>query len=611
MTRRGTLIARPDGGTPSPGLEVRGLTVAYRRQGGGETTVVWDVDLDLRPGESVGLAGESGSGKSTTGLAAIGYRSPGMRVTDGSSRLADDDLLGLPPARLREIWGRRISYVAQDASRALNPAIPVGRQLAQPLKLHLGLRGAGLREKQLELLSAVDIPDPERALRRYPFQFSGGQQQRIAIAIALSCRPEVLVLDEPTTGLDVTTQARVSSLLRKLIAETGVATLYVSHDLSLLAGTVDRLMVMYGGEIVESGPTAQVATRPTHPYTQALLGAVPTLRSARAIEGIPGRPPLAVVLDRCSYSPRCTHATDACLQRIRLRQAAPNQLARCVRVEELTHRVSVETPIAVRATGGTLLEVDDLVCSYSKAPVPAVRGVSLTVHRSESLGIVGESGSGKSTLMRTIAGLHPQEAGEVRYGGKALSTVAAKRSRDLRHAIQLVFQNPDSSLNPRHTVAQLIRRPIELLRDDVRRADELAEVERVLAAVRLPRGILHKYPSQLSGGQKQRVAVARAFAARPALLLCDEVTSALDVSVQATIVKLISELAAEFGTAVIFVSHDLAVVRAVAQRVIVMKDGEICEEGEVERVFNAPEHPYTRQLLESVPDFEIPKAVGA
>jgi peptide/nickel transport system ATP-binding protein len=280
-------------------------------------------------------------------------------------------------------------------------------------------------------------------------------------------------------------------------------------------------------------------------------------------------------------------------------------------VEELTHQVSVDTPIRVRPTGETLLAVENLVCTYPKAPEAAVRGVSLDVHTSESLGIVGESGSGKSTLLRTIAGLHAQEAGEVRYGGKALSTSAAKRSREVRNAIQLVFQNPDSSLNPRHTVAQLIRRPIQLLRDDVRRADELAEVERLLEAVRLPRGILHKYPSQLSGGQKQRVAVARAFAARPALLLCDEVTSALDVSVQATIIKLISELAAEFQTAVIFVSHDLAVVRALAQRVIVMKDGEICEEGDADRIFNAPAHPYTRQLLESVPDFEIPKAVGA
>ncbi|MGH2450165.1 MAG: oligopeptide/dipeptide ABC transporter ATP-binding protein, partial [Candidatus Limnocylindria bacterium] len=546
-------------------LDIRDLTVGYTRGDGEVNEVVWNVSLALEPGTITGLAGESGCGKSTTALAAIGYRSPGTRILGGTSLLDGVDLLTLDTRKLRAIWGRRVSYVAQSATTALNPAIPVGRQLAQPLAVHMGLRGPALRKRQIELLREMGLPDPEAALARYPFQFSGGQQQRIAIAIALSCTPGVLLLDEPTTGLDVTTQARISTLLRALVSEWGVATLYVSHDLALLGTIADRLAVMYAGEVVEESTARAVATAPRHPYTQALIAAVPSAHLGRAVGGIPGRPPATVVHDSCSFAPRCQHVVDACrLQSVELRDLGGGQWARCIRAEEIAARPAEVAALAsAQEAPELLLEVVDVSCRYAKATGQAVRNVSFDLVRGETLGIVGESGSGKSTLLRAITGLLPPTVGTIRLGGKQLAARAVKRPRSVRRELQIVFQNPDSSLNPRHTVFETVRRPIRLFRDDVRRVDERKAVLELIEAVKLPREVLHRYPVELSGGQKQRVALARAFAARPSVLLCDEVTSALDVSVQATIIELIAELSAEFGTAVVFVSHDLAVVRTI------------------------------------------------
>jgi peptide/nickel transport system ATP-binding protein len=576
-------------------LDIRDLTVGYTRGDGEVNEVVWNVSLALEPGTITGLAGESGCGKSTTALAAIGYRSPGTRILGGTSLLDGVDLLTLDTRKLRAIWGRRVSYVAQSATTALNPAIPVGRQLAQPLAVHMGLRGPALRKRQIELLREMGLPDPEAALARYPFQFSGGQQQRIAIAIALSCTPGVLLLDEPTTGLDVTTQARISTLLRALVSEWGVATLYVSHDLALLGTIADRLAVMYAGEVVEESTARAVATAPRHPYTQALIAAVPSAHLGRAVGGIPGRPPATVVHDSCSFAPRCQHVVDACrLQSVELRDLGGGQWARCIRAEEIAARPAEVAALAsAQEAPELLLEVVDVSCRYAKATGQAVRNVSFDLVRGETLGIVGESGSGKSTLLRAITGLLPPTVGTIRLGGKQLAARAVKRPRSVRRELQIVFQNPDSSLNPRHTVFETVRRPIRLFRDDVRRVDERNAVLELIEAVKLPREVLHRYPVELSGGQKQRVALARAFAARPSVLLCDEVTSALDVSVQATIIELIAELSAEFGTAVVFVSHDLAVVRTIATRALVMRNGEVCEEGETERLFVSPSHPYT------------------
>jgi peptide/nickel transport system ATP-binding protein len=590
------------------GLRVEDLTVGYARPDGSVNTVVWEVGLALEPGTILGLAGESGCGKSTTALAAIGYRSPGTQILKGTSRLGDVDLLALPPARLRTLWGSRLAYVAQSAATALNPALTIGRQLGEPLQRHLRLRGTELRRRQLELLEAVALPDPEAALRRYPHQLSGGQQQRVATAIAISCRPAVLLLDEPTTGLDVTTQARISALLRGLVTETGVATLYVSHNLALLGEIADRLAVMYAGQVIEETRADAVVSRPRHPYTQALLAAVPDVRDPHMVAGIPGAPPPTVTIGTCSYAPRCPHVLEACrTDEPALRVVAPNHLARCIRAEELVARAAVTTPLTVRTAteAAPLLEAADVVCHYGQGrhAVPAVKGISLALAPGETIGIVGESGSGKSTLLRAIAGLHPPTAGVVRLRGADMPTRAVKRPRAMRRDVQLVFQNPDSSLNPRHTIADIIGRPVRLFRDDVSGGVAIENVVRdLLDAVKLSRSALHRYAAELSGGQKQRVALARAFAARPSVLLCDEVTSALDVSVQATILELIAALSVEFGTAVIFVSHDLAVVRTVASRALVMRFGELLESGPTAELFTAPKHPYTQELLASIPE---------
>ncbi|MDQ3858153.1 MAG: ABC transporter ATP-binding protein, partial [Actinomycetota bacterium] len=502
----------------APVLSVDDLTVGYVRADGQPNVVVWNASVTLRAGQVLGLAGESGCGKSTTALAAIGYRAPGAQVLRGTSKLGDVDLLSLSTGELRSIWGRRIAYVAQSASQALNPAMPIGRQLAQPLAVHLGLHGGALRERQLELLEAVGLPDPPRALARYPHQFSGGQQQRIAIAIALSCRPEVLLLDEPTTGLDVTTQARISALLRSLIDQTGVAALYVSHDLSLLSTIADDLAVMYAGEVVEHTSAGRMRRSPRHPYTQALLAAVPSVHKPRAVVGIPGRPPASVVLEACSFAARCPFADDETREtKPELREVEARHWVRCLRAEDIP-QLAVENRPLVKAAAGDgqgLLTVDELWCDYGSAgsSVAVVKGVSFDIDPGQTLGIVGESGSGKSTLLRAVAGLHPPSGGSVRLRGHELAPRAVKRPVSIRKDIQLVFQNPASSLNPRQTVGDIVGRPIRLFRDDVPRNREREAVEELLDAVKLPRGMRGRYASELSGGQKQRVALARGFAA--------------------------------------------------------------------------------------------------
>ena len=598
-------------------LTVDDLTVGYVRADGEPNVVVWNVSITLRAGQILGLAGESGCGKSTTALAAIGYRAPGARILRGTSKLGGVDLLSLSTGELRSIWGRRIAYIAQSASQSLNPAIPIGRQLAQPLTVHLGLRGQALRERQLELLEAVGLPNPTAALARYPHQFSGGQQQRVAIAIALSCRPEVLLLDEPTTGLDVTTQARISALLRSIVDTTGVAALYVSHDLSLLSTIADGLAVMYAGEVVEHTTAEEMRRRPRHPYTQALLAAVPSVHKPRAVAGIAGRPPAAVVLDGCSFAARCPYADDETrATKPELREVDVRHWVRCLRAEQVPQVTVEETPLVkpVSDAHGALLEVEHVWCTYggARGSTAVVKDVSFAIAPGQTLGIVGESGSGKSTLLRAVVGLHPPSAGSIRLRGQELAPRAVRRPISIRKDIQLVFQNPDSSLNPRQTVGDIVGRPIRLFREEISRSGEREAVEELLDAVKLPRGLRGRYASELSGGQKQRIAIARGFAPRPSLLLCDEVTSALDVSVQATVLELLAELAEKFETAVIFVSHDLAVVRTIATRALVMKDGEVREQGETERLFVSPRDPYTRELLSAIPDLVAePAAAGS
>ena len=584
-------------------LDVRGLTVGYAAPGHQPTIVVKDVSFSLEPGRILGIAGESGCGKSTTALAGIGFRAPGAVRISGSAFLGAVDLLAASPTALQKIWGREVAYVAQDATAALNPLVKIGKLLAEPLTLHSGLSGRLLRRRSLELLASVGLPDPESAVGRYPHQFSGGQQQRIALAIAMACTPRVLVLDEPTTGLDVTTQAQITHLIKRLVEESGIATLSISHDMAHLATMCHDIAIMYAGEIVERASAADVYSRPRHPYSAALLDAVPTVDEDRTVVGIPGLPPPQVNDEGCAFAERCRFVRDVCSAgHPELMVVASSHEVRCVRADELGVIPARQSALVRRddvSRADPLLEVRDLCCSYNKTL--AVDGISFTIARGETLALVGESGSGKSTTLRAVAGLHSPDSGVIAFDSHALAARAVERPREVRRVIQLVFQNPDSSLNPRHKISTILERPIALFFPELGRKERRARALELLEDVRLDVGLLDKYPQQLSGGQKQRVALARAFAAAPQLILCDEVVSALDVSVQASILELLRRLAHDHSTAVLFVAHDLAVVRTIADRVCVMRAGTINETGDTAAIFARASHEYTRELLAAVP----------
>jgi peptide/nickel transport system ATP-binding protein len=595
---------------PGASLEIQGLTAGYQ-----DRVVVGEASLAVSAGHILGLAGESGCGKSTLALAAMGFRQGGLRIHSGRSLVGPEDLLSLAPRQLRARWGSMISYVPQGAAASLNPAHTVATHFRLLFRRHLGLRGRRSDRLAVEWLERVKLPAD--ALHRYPHQFSGGQQQRISLALALGCEPRALILDEPTTGLDVTTQAQITTMLRQMVDELAIAAIYVSHDLALLGGLADELAVMYAGEIVEKGPAAPVLRTSRHPYSRALLAAAPSVDEERKPVGIPGSPPSSVVDVGCPYAPRCDRSQDVCrtvhppvavIEEIRVRCHFP--------VGDASPREPVQPAVSPSGralkTAAGVLTVRGLSCIY-QTPNGArlvVDGVDLAVGAGETLAVVGESGSGKSTLLRTLAGIHPHATGEIRFGDELLAISARKRPAAVRGAIQLIFQNSDLALNPRHTVGDAIDRSLKLFRPDVRGSNRRRETAALLELVRLPASSIDRLPGQLSGGQRQRVAFARAFASRPKLLLCDEVTSALDVSVQATILALVSELSSQFGTAVLFVSHDLAVVRSIADRIAVMQHGRICETAGARELFGAPQSAYTRQLLAAVPSLARRTADG-
>ena len=591
-------------------LRATGLSIGYSTHGR-TNQVVDDVDLRLEPNRIVGLAGESGCGKSTLSLSIVGYRQPTAVVMAGNVELDGLSLTEASLKQLRKVWGARVAYMPQDSSTALNPALKVGSQLGEVLRIHLGLKGRAARQRAEEALAEVGIPDPPRAVLRYPHQFSGGQQQRIALAMALSCEPDALILDEPTTGLDVTTQARVNELIMTLARRTGTATLYVSHNLALLATVCDELAIMYGGEIVEQGPARDVYLTPQHPYTTALIGAVPDIRGLRRPIGIPGSPPPVVVQDSCGFAERCPHQQPQCLTPIPLEVHASGRSIRCIRVDELppnpvaTASTPGRAPVPRSATRGEpVLEALGLRCAFrqGRTTTVAVDDVSMSVEPGRTLGIAGESGSGKSTLLRALAGIVVPTAGMLRFNGLPVPAAVGKRPRKLRQAVQIVFQNPDATLNPRHTVLQSVERPLKLFRPELGRGERREVAASMLKKMRLSPDILDHSPRNLSGGQRQRVAVARALLADPQVILCDEVTSALDVSVQASLLELLAEVSQARDMALVFVTHDLGVLRSIADDAIVLERGQVCERGTIDDVLDRPEHPYTIELLGSVPD---------
>jgi peptide/nickel transport system ATP-binding protein len=587
----------------SPIIEVEHLSVSYR-QGQRYIRVVDDVSFAVAPGEVFGLVGESGCGKSTIALQLLGYRPPAMRTDLGKVLFESHDLLSLDRPGLDRLRGARIAFVPQNPTTALNPGIRVGGQIDEILAAHPGDDRPGSFERARALFDLVGLPASADFLRRYPHQLSGGQQQRVCIAMALACDPAFVVLDEPTTGLDVTTQEQIVSLLIDLRVRLGTSMLYVTHDLGLLSQIADRVGVMYAGRMVEIAPTTELFSDPKHPYTQGLIGSLPR------IEDLSGRTvrPLRGLLQRnelppgCPFAPRCDWAIPRCAsEKQALLPAGPNRQVACWHWPEIVVPADDRPDVArdVEVTAKDLLTVSNLsvVYGHHTSGFTAVRDISLNIREGETLALVGESGSGKTTVARAVAGLVAPTQGRIALSGKDLASLVKARSAEDRRLIQFVFQNPDASLNPRARIRRTLARPLQFFFG----RKTLAPVFAALSDVKLDAGYAERFPDELSGGERQRVAIARGLVAEPSLLLCDEILSALDVSVQASIVALLQRLKADRGIAMLFISHDLAVVRMLADRVCVLFRGDIMEMGPRDRIFAPPFHPYTHSLLEAVP----------
>jgi peptide/nickel transport system ATP-binding protein len=605
-----------------PALQIENLTVAYRTETG-SVDALRGISLTILAGQTYGLVGESGSGKTTLALAVMRYLAKAGFVRSGRIFLDDTDLLALSREQMRKIWGARIALVPQDPFSSFNPSIKIGEQIAEALRQH-GKFVGGTADRVQELLRLVRLPDPARIADSYPHQLSGGQQQRVLIAMALSTQPRLLVLDEPTTGLDVTTEAAVLDLVKDLIAGQATAALYVTHNLGVVAGVTDRVAVLYASELVEDAPTPGLFEQPLHPYTRGLIQSIPRLGQRKdhiRLAGIPGRiPPLSDLPPGCVFAPRCPIAQDRChTERPPLDTPLEGRSVRCHRWPEILagtvefpQTVPIEPNPNARAQE-PLLELENVQVSYPvrrglvdlltgkpKQALRAVRDMKLTLKRGHTLGVVGESGSGKTSLARAVIGLVERTDGEICLLDISLAPGLDQRAQDVLARLQMVFQNPQEALNPYLTVGESLRRPLmNLLGLDRAQAD--SRVVQLLDAVRLPVDFARRLPGQLSGGEKQRVAIARAFAANPDLLLADEPVSALDVSVQANILNLLNDLQAEFGTTTLFISHDLAVVAYLADEVAVMYLGQLMELSRADDLFTPPYHPYTEALLSVIP----------
>lgn len=572
--------------------------------------IVDEITLSIERGKVLGLVGESGSGKTTVGLAVLGHARKGVAISAGSITIEGSNILTLDGKRLRQARGRLVSYVPQDPGAALNPALRIGGQVLEVLETHgFGADDAERQARVTEVFDEVKLPTDAAFLRRYPHQLSGGQQQRVGLAMAFAARPAVIVLDEPTTGLDVTTQAHVLETIRNLAQQHGVAALYVTHDLAVVATLADEVAVMYAGRIVELAATADVFAKPAHPYTRYLVAAAPEMGSDRQLVGLGGRAPSPGQRPHgCAFAVRCELATDECREEfpaVTQVNADRTHEVRCFQAFGVPERTvpRATAPITSSGSDDAALALRNVTAAYTGLAV--VHDVSFDIARGECVALVGESGSGKSTLSRSIGGLHREWRGEISLDGEALARSSRDRPVQQRLAIQYVFQNPYSSLHPRRSIAESIARPLVIGGVDKREAKR--EVDRMLERVSLSASYGSRFPDQLSGGERQRVAIARALVSRPKVLICDEVTSALDVLVQAATIELLVDLQNELGLAMLFVTHNLPLVRSIAQRVAVMSDGVIVELGTAADTLSNPQQDYTQRLLidtPRIPDFE-------
>ncbi len=599
-------------------LQARNLRTVLATQAG-EVRAVDGVDFELRQGECFALVGESGSGKSMTALSLMRLLPEAGRIASGEVRLGEVDLLALPEAAMRSVRGKRLAMIFQEPSTALNPVLTVGRQITEVLERHGHGNGKGNFEKSISLLRAVGIPEPERRYGEYPFQLSGGLKQRVMIAGALAVDPEVLIADEPTTALDVTIQAQILDLLRRLQKERGMTLLLISHDLGVVAQVADRVAVMYAGEIVELAPRDEFFRAPQHPYSQKLFAALPSpRRRSGELAVIRGQvPPLTGRFDRCRFADRCDFVFERCrVEAPRLLEPVPGQLARCHLRDEgpagprVSGAFENESPVGERQAAKILLTVEDLKVHFpirkglfkrTVGAVKAVDGVSFELAAGRTLALVGESGCGKTTTGKAILQLVAATSGRVVLEGKEISGMTRSELRPFRSAMQIVFQDPYSSLNPRMRVADLLMEGMRSLGVGAGDAERAARLDDLLAQVGLPPESLSRYPHEFSGGQRQRIAIARALAVEPKLIVCDEPTSALDVSVQAQILNLLRALQKRLGIAYLFITHNIAVVDYLAHEVAVMREGRIVEQGTTDQVLRSPKHEYTRTLLAAVP----------
>lgn len=605
-----------------PILEIEDLSISFFVRAG-EIPAVMDFSCKVMPGEAMGLVGESGCGKSTVALGIMRDMGNRGKIVKGKIKFRGKDMGEMSEQELRDIRGSRISMIYQEPMASLNPAMKVGKQLMEVPLIHEKVSKSEAYDRALAMLESVKLPDPRRVMDAYPHQISGGQQQRIVIAMALLSKPDLLLLDEPTTALDVTVEAGIVQLIKELAKESGTSMLFISHNLGLILETCDRITVMYSGEAVETGRVHDVFDTMRHPYTQGLFNSIPLPgadKNTRPLMAIPGQLPLPMERPRgCNFGPRCPHfiepVCDAGAIKMQSLPNLPDHQSRCVRIDEIDWNAEPERPIVndPAEPGDVVLDIRDLKKYYAVSAnklfgggdtrtVKANESISLQARESETVAIVGESGCGKSTCAKVLLGLETATEGEVLLGKINIGdTDVHDRTTDTVASVQMVFQNPFDTLNPSHSVGAQIMRTLEKFNVGNSQAERHERMLELLDLVKLPRAFAKRMPRQLSGGQKQRIGVARAFAGAPKLVVADEPVSALDVSVQAAVTELLMDIQRTSGTTMLFISHDLSVVRYIADRVVVMYLGYIVEQGTTDQIFAPPYHPYTEALLSAIP----------